>query len=191
MFVVGNEKIISWIFVARAALSCHFSRGIFAKGTGGIHSVEVTRSNGSLFREPFEKFCGFVSKSYLFHSTIFGAFLCDSSKGFYEVGVLCAVHYVRGEGFGDVDELGCFVGVEVGLEVSSLADCCAGGFDRVVEEVCSLIVREVVCFLDFSREVVAEDLLEVLSVVGVCSFDVGESDGFHFGEFLSFSSILL
>ena len=126
-----------------------------------------------------------MSESYLFHSAIFRAFLCNSSEGFDKSGVLGAVHYVCGEGFGDVDKLSCFVGVEVGLEVGALADSCSCGLDGVVEEVATLIVCEVVGFLDFSREVVAEDLLEVLSVVGVCSFDVGECDGFHFGEFLS------
>ena len=122
-----------------------------------------------------------MSESYLFHSTVFGAFLCYSSKEGDKFGVLGAVHYVGGEGFGDVDKLGCFVGVEVGLEVSSLANCRAGGLDGVVEEVGCFIVREVVSLFDFSREVVAEDLLEVLSVVGVGAVDVGECDGFHSG----------
>ena len=114
-------------------------------------------------------------------SAVLGTLAGYCAEEVYEGGVLGAVHYVGDEVLGDVHELGCLVGVEVGLEVGALADGGAGGLDGVVEEVGALIVCEVVGFLDFSREVVAEDLLEVLSVVGVCSFDVGECDGFHSG----------
>ena len=122
-----------------------------------------------------------MSKSDFLVSTILGAFGCYCAEEVNEYGVFGAVHYVSGEGFGDVNKLGCFVGVEVGLEVCALADGCSCGLDGVVEEVATLVVREVVGFLDFASEVVAEDLLEVLSVVGICSFDVGECDGFHSG----------
>ena len=147
--------------------------------------------NGSRSGEPFEHFCGFVSKSDFFVSAVLCTLASDSTEEGNECGVLGAVHYVGGEGFGDVDKLGCLVGVEVGGEVGALADRCPCGLDRVVEEVGALVVCDVVCLCDFAREVVAEDLLEVLSVVGVGAVDVGECDGFHSGYSLSFSSVLL
>ena len=122
-----------------------------------------------------------MPKSDFFVSAILGTFASYCAEEFNEGGVLGAVHYVGGEGFGDVYKLGCFIGVKVGLEVGALADGCSCGLDGVVEEVGALIVCEVVGFLDFASEVVAEDLLEVLSVVGVGAVDVGECDGFHSG----------
>ena len=122
-----------------------------------------------------------MSKSDFLVSAILGTLGCYCAEEFYKCGVLGAVHYVGNEGFGDVNEFGCFVGVKVGLEVGALADCCSCGLDGVVEEVATLIVCKVVGFFYLASEVVAEDLLEVLSVVGVCSFDVGECDGFHSG----------
>ena len=106
-------------------------------------------------------------------TAILGTVAGDSAEGLNEGGVLGAVHYVGGECLGDVDKLGCAIGCEVGGEVCSLADGGAGGLDGVVEEVATLIVCEVVGFFDFAREVVAEDLLEVLSVVGVGAVDIG------------------
>ena len=114
-----------------------------------------------------------MTESDFLVSAVLGTLASYCTKGLNESDVLGAVHYVGDEVLGDVDELGCFVGVEVGLEVGALADGCSCTLDGVVEEVGALVVCEVVGFLDFSREVVAEDLLEVLSVVGVCSFDVG------------------
>ena len=114
-------------------------------------------------------------------SAVLGTLAGYCAEGLDEGGVLGAVHYVGGEVLGDIDELGCFVGVKVGLEVGALADGGAGGLNGVVEEVGALIVCEVVGFCDFSREVVAEDLLEVLSVVGVGAVDIGKCDGCHSG----------
>ena len=122
-----------------------------------------------------------MTESDFLVSAVLGTLAGYCAKGLNEGGVLGAVHYVGDEVLGDVHELGCFVGVEVGVEVGALADGGAGGLDGVVEEVGALIVCEVVGFLDFSREVVAEDLLEVLSVVGVGAVDIGECDGCHSG----------
>ena len=113
-------------------------------------------------------------------SAVLGAFLGHCTKEVDEFGIFGAVHYVGGEGFGDVNEFGCFVGVEVGGEVSTLADGCSCRFDRVVEEVATFVVCEVVGFFNLSRESVAEALFKVLSVVGVGSFDFGDFDVEHF-----------
>ena len=121
-----------------------------------------------------------MSESGFLVSAILGAFGCYCAEGLNEGDVLGAVHYVGGEVFGDVHELGCFVGVKVGVYVRSLADRCSCRLDGVVEKVGALIVGEVVGFLDFSREIEAEELFEVLSVVGVGSFDGGEVHFFHF-----------
>ena len=139
----------------------------FSTFTGVFHIVE----NGSLCSEPFKHFCCFVSKSGFEVSTIFCTLTSDSSKGFNKVDVLGEVHYVGGQVFCDVHKLGCFVSVKVGVYVRSLADCCSCGLDGVVADVCSLIVCNVVGFFDVAREVEAEGLFEVLSVVGVGSFD--------------------
>ena len=139
------------------------------------------KKNGSRGGEPFKHFSGFVTETNFLVSAVLGTLASYCAKGLNEGGVLGAVHYVRGEVLGDVDELGCFVGVEVGLEVGALADGGASGLDGVVEEVATLIVCEVVGFCDFSREVVAEDLLKVLSVVGVGAVDIGKCDGCHSG----------
>ena len=122
-----------------------------------------------------------MSKSYLGLSAILCTLASYCAELVDEGGVLGAVHYVGGEVLGDVDELGCAVGCEVGREVGAFADGGASGLDGVVEEVATLIVCEVVGFCDFSREVVAEDLLEVLSVVGVGAVDIGKCDGCHSG----------
>ena len=137
--------------------------------------------NGSRGGEPFKHFSGLVTETNFLVSAVLGTLAGYCAEGLDEGGVLGAVHYVGGEVLGDVDELGCFVSVEVGLEVGALADGCSRGLDGVVEEVATLIVCEVVGFFDFPREVVAEDLLEVLSVVGVGSFDIGKCDGCHSG----------
>lgn len=135
--------------------------------------------------EPFKHFCGFVSKSDFFVSAILRALTGDCAEHSYKSGVFNAVHYVGGKGFGDVDKLGCLVGVEVSVKVGALADGCSCRLDGVVEEVGALIVCEVVGFCDFAREVVAKDLFEVLSVVGVGARYIGESEGFHRGDVLS------
>lgn len=114
-----------------------------------------------------------MSKSNFGLSAILGTLGCYCAEGLNEGGILGAVHYVGGEGFGDVDKLGCFVGVEVGGDVRSLAYCRAGGLDGVMEKVGVFIVWGVVCFFDVARDVEAEGLFEVLSVVGVGSFDGG------------------
>ena len=123
-----------------------------------------------------------MSESDFLVSAILGAFTGDSAESVYKCGVFGAVHYVGDTVRGDVYEFGCFVGVKVGVEVGSLADRCSCRFDGVVEEVGSLIVREVVGFFGLAREGEAEPLLAVLSVVLVGSFKVGvEGEGFHFG----------
>ena len=141
---------------------------------------------GSLGSEPHEHSCAFVSESYLFVSAILGAFPCYCAEGLNEGGVLGAVHYVGGAVLGDIYEFGCLVGIEVGVEVGTLAYCGACRFDGVVAEIRSFVVCDVVGFFYLSRESVAEALFEVLSVVGVGAVDVGvDGDGCHFGEFLS------
>ena len=145
-----------------------------------------SRVSGSLGSEPHEHSCAFVSESDFFVSAILGAFPCYCAEGFNECGVLGAVHYVGDAVLGDVNKLGCLVGVEVGVEVGALAYCGACRFDGVMEEVGALIVCDVVGFFYLSREGEAEALFEVLSVVVVCAVDVGvDGDGCHFGEFLS------
>ena len=114
-----------------------------------------------------------MSKSDFSCTAVFCTLGCYCAEEVDELGVFGAVHYVGGEGFGDVDKLGCFVGVEVSGEVGAFAYGRAGGLDGVVEEVATFVVGEVVGFFDFAREVVAEDLLKVLSVVGVGAVDVG------------------
>ena len=156
-------------------------RGALSSAVPLVLALSLKKMNGSRSCEPFKEFCGFVSKSDFFVSAILGTLAGHCAEGLNEGGVLGAVHNVSGEGFGDVYELGCEVGVEVGVEVGALADGCSCGLDGVMKEVGALIVCDVVGFLDFASEVVAEDLLEVLSVVGVGSFDVGECDGFHSG----------
>ena len=142
--------------------------------------------NGSLGSEPFEHLGCFVSKSYFSVSAILGAFGCYRSKGLNECGILGAVHYVGNAVLGDVNKLGCLVGVEVGVEVGALAYCGACRFDGVVAEVGALIVCDVVGFFYLAREGEAEALFEVLSVVVVGAVDVGvDGDGYHFVEFLS------
>ena len=106
-------------------------------------------------------------------SAILGALASYCAESLNESGVLGLAHYVGGECLGDVDKLGSAVGCEVGGEVCSLAYGGAGGLDGVMEEVATFVVCEVVGFLDFSREVVAEDLFKVLSVVGVGAVDIG------------------
>ena len=133
-----------------------------------------------------------MSESDFGLSAILGAFGGYCAEGFNEGGVLGAVHYVGGAVLGDVDKLGCFVGVEVGVEVGALAYCCACRFDGVVEEVGALVVCEVVGFFNLAREGEAEPLLAVLSVVLVGSFKVfAKCDVCHFRDRLSFSSVLL
>ena len=123
-----------------------------------------------------------MSKSYLGCTAILCAFGCYCSKGLNECGVLGAVHYVGGAVLGDVNKLGCLVGVKVGIEVGALAYCCSCRLDGVVAEVGALIVCEVVGFFYLAREGEAEALFEVLSVVIVGAVDVGvDGDGCHFG----------
>ena len=124
-----------------------------------------------------------------FATAIFGAFGGDCAEGLAEDEPNRFGHYVGGEVFGDVDKLGCLVGCEVGGEVFTLADGSPCGLDRVVEEVGALVVLDVVGFCDFAREIVAEDLLEVLSVVSVGARNIGECDGCH--SVLSFRPLVL
>lgn len=127
-----------------------------------------------------------MSESYFFVSAILGTLTGDSTESIYKCDILGAVHYVGNSVCGDVNKLGCFVGVEVGGDVRSLADRCPCGLDRVVADVRSLVVREVVGFFDFPREGEAEPLFKVLSVVLVGSLKVfAKCDGFHIGDFLS------
>lgn len=127
-----------------------------------------------------------MSESDFGLSAILGAFGGYCAEGFNEGGVFGAVHYVGGAVLGDVNKLGCFVGVKVGVEVGALAYCRACRFDGVVAEVGALIVCDVVGFFYLAREGEAEPLLAVLSVVLVGSFKVfAECDGFHSGDFLS------
>ena len=127
-----------------------------------------------------------MSKSYLFVSTILDAFGGYCAEGFNKCDILGAVHYVGNAVCGDVNKLGCFVGVKVGGEVGALADRCSCRFYGVVEKVGALIVCEVVGFFNLAREGEAEPLFEVLSVVLVGSFEVfAKCDVCHSGDFLS------
>ena len=196
--LVGRiEKITSVSFVSRPT---HFCVAICLKFLNPprvlgsaipLALCQPYKKNGSRGGEPFKHFSGLVTETNFLVSAVLGTLAGYCAEGLDEGGVLGAVHYVGGEVLGDVDELGCAVGCEVGREVGAFADGGASGLDGVVEEVGALIVCEVVGFFDFAREVVAEDLLEVLSVVGVGSFDIGKCDGCHSGQSLSFSSVLL
>ena len=158
----------------------------------GIEIGERTSLFELVDGEPFKEFCGFVSKSYFLVSAILCTLGCYCAEGFNEGGVLGAVHYVGDAVCGDVNKLGCFVGVKVGVEVGALADRCSCRFDGVVAEVRSLIVCEVVSLFNLAREGEAEPLFAVLTVVLVCSLKVfAKCDVCHFRDRLSFSSVLL
>ena len=120
-----------------------------------------------------------MSKSYFGVSTVLFAFGGYCTEEGYKLNIFNAVHYVRGEGFGDVNKFGCLIGVKVFREVCSLAYCGAGGLDGVVAEVRSLVVRDIVSLFYLAREGVAETLFKVLSVVVVGSFDFGDLKSFH------------
>lgn len=127
-----------------------------------------------------------MSESDFFVSAVLGTLGCYCAEGLNESGVLGLVHYVGDTVCGDVNELGCFVGVKVGGDVRSLADRGTSGFDRVVADVRSLVVSYIVCLLDVAGEGEAEPLFKVLSVVLVGAFKVfAKCDGFHSGDFLS------
>lgn len=122
-------------------------------------------------------------------TAIFGAFGGDCAEGLTEGQPHCRGHYVSHKVFGDIDKLGGFVGFDVGFEVGALADRSPCRLDGVVEKVGALIVREVVCFFDFTCEVVAENLFKVLPIVGVGAVDIGKSKVCHCG--MSFRPLVL